>query len=220
MHESTQTSGADAHDPREHGPYGELDREDWARLAGQLAVPFTDDVIDALRGLGDPVDATEVREVYLPLSRLLSMYVAAAGILHDATNEFLGGTGSRTPYVIGVAGSVAVGKSTTARVLRELLAAWPAHPKVTLVTTDGFLLPNAELERRGILQRKGFPESYDQRALLRFVIDVKSGNSPVTAPVYSHSAVRHRARRRDRGGPTRHPHRRRPQRAATRAVPR
>ena len=186
MHESTQTSGADAHDRREHGPYGELDREDWARLAGQLAVPFTDDVIDALRGLGDPVDATEVREVYLPLSRLLSMYVAAAGILHDATNEFLGGTGSRTPYVIGVAGSVAVGKSTTARVLRELLAAWPAHPKVTLVTTDGFLLPNAELERRGILQRKGFPESYDQRALLRFVIDVKSGNSPVTAPVYSH----------------------------------
>lgn len=170
----------------ERGPYGELDREDWARLAGQLAVPFTDDVIDALRGLGDPVDATEVREVYLPLSRLLSMYVAASGILHDATNEFLGGLSSKTPYVIGVAGSVAVGKSTTARVLRELLAAWPAHPKVTLVTTDGFLLPNAELERRGILQRKGFPESYDQRALLRFVVDVKSGNDRVTAPVYSH----------------------------------
>lgn len=186
MHESPDDQAQRAPAHHEQGPYGELDREAWARLAGQLSVPFADDVIDALRGLGDPVDANEVREVYLPLSRLLSMYVAASGILHNATNEFLGGLSSRTPYVIGVAGSVAVGKSTTARVLRELLAAWPAHPRVTLVTTDGFLLPNAELERRRILHRKGFPESYDQRALLRFVVDVKSGNERVTAPVYSH----------------------------------
>jgi len=170
----------------ESGPYVELDREEWARLAGTLSVPFTDDVIDSVRGLGDPVDAREVREVYLPLSRLLSMYVHAAGVLHDATDRFLGGTASRTPYVIGVAGSVAVGKSTTSRLLRELLAAWPEHPRVSLVTTDGFLLPNAELERRGLMQRKGFPESYDRRALLRFVIDVKSGHERVEAPVYSH----------------------------------
>jgi len=127
-----------------------------------------------------------VREVHLPLSRLLSMYVAAAGVLHDATYSFLGAASTRTPFVIGVAGSVAVGKSTISRLLRELLAAWPKHPRVSLVTTDGFLFPNAELERRGLAQRKGFPESYDRAALLRFVIDVKSGLERVTAPVYSH----------------------------------
>jgi type I pantothenate kinase len=128
----------------------------------------------------------DVREVYLPLTRLLSRYFLHTSELHESTNEFLQLSVQRTPFVIGIAGSVAVGKSTTARLLRELLGVWPEHPRVNLVTTDGFLLPNAELERRGLLQRKGFPESYDRRALLRFVIDVKSGQEEVFAPVYSH----------------------------------
>jgi type I pantothenate kinase len=142
--------------------------------------------LDALRGLSDPTRLIDVREVYLPLTRLLSQYVLHTGDLHRSTNDFLGLSVGRTPFVIGIAGSVAVGKSTTARLLRELLAGWPEHPRVELVTTDGFLLPNAELERRGLLHRKGFPESYDRRALLRFVMDVKSGRDEVTAPVYSH----------------------------------
>jgi type I pantothenate kinase len=166
--------------------FEEFERAAWARLAGRLRVPFADDVIESVRGLGDPVDLTEVAEVYLPLSRLLSLYVRSNGLLRDATGRFLGARPTTTPFVIGIAGSVAVGKSTTARVLRELLAAWPAHPHVELVTTDGFLHPNAELERRQILQRKGFPESYDRAALLQFVIAVKSGTPVVTAPLYSH----------------------------------
>jgi type I pantothenate kinase len=182
--------------PEPHSsPYVELDRSAWAALGAATEQPLTAEEIDRLRGLGDWLDLAEVEHVYLPLSRLLSLYVEAAGALHRAQETFLTGalkaTSSRpqpprTPFVIGVAGSVAVGKSTTARVLQQLLAHWPAHPSVALVTTDGFLYPNAELERRGLLDRKGFPESYDRKALLRFVIDIKSGKDEVPAPSYSH----------------------------------
>ncbi|HET9873754.1 MAG TPA: type I pantothenate kinase [Propionibacteriaceae bacterium] len=168
------------------GPYVERSRADWAHLTQSTALTLDAATLEALRGLSDPTQLIDVREVYLPLTALLSKYVLHTGELHRSTNEFLGLSVGRTPFVIGIAGSVAVGKSTTARLLRELLAGWPEHPRVELVTTDGFLLPNAELERRGLLHRKGFPESYDRRALLRFVMDVKSGNDQVCAPVYSH----------------------------------
>lgn len=167
-------------------PYVELDRPAWARLRAQTPLTLSEADLGRLRGLGDRIDLTEVEDVYLPLSRLLTLYVASAGRLHRTTAEFLGEQPRRAPFVIGVAGSVAVGKSTTSRLLRELLASWPSTPHVELVTTDGFLLPNDELERRGLLRRKGFPESYDRRALLRFVSEVKAGRDEVVAPVYSH----------------------------------
>ncbi len=169
-------------------PYVELDRASWARLRDSHPLNLTAEEIARVRGLGDRVDMTEVEQVYLPLSRLLSFYVRAIAGLHRVTGEFLGERPAKTPFVIGVAGSVAVGKSTTARILQELLLRWPHTPRVELVTTDGFLYPNAELEARGLLQRKGFPESYDRRALLTFVADIKSGTPEVTAPVYSHLA--------------------------------
>ena len=167
-------------------PFLELDRADWAALAPVAAHPLTEPELEQLRGIGDLLDLREVADVYVPLSRLINLYAAGARALHASTTAFLGQTASATPFVIGVAGSVAVGKSTIARLLRALLARWEDTPHVELVTTDGFLLPNAELEKRGLLQRKGFPESYDRRALLRFVSRVKSGAAEVTAPVYSH----------------------------------
>jgi type I pantothenate kinase len=172
---------------RETSPYVELDRAAWAALGPITEQPLTEDEIARVRGLGDELDLDEVDQVYLPLSQLLSLYVKAAGALHRAQEEFLARPHPpRTPFVIGVAGSVAVGKSTTARLLQQLLAHWPEHPSVALVTTDGFLHPNDELQRRGLLARKGFPESYDRKALLRFVMDIKSGKDEVEAPTYSH----------------------------------
>ena len=169
-------------------PYIDLTREEWSRLRNSTPLTLIEEDLAKLRGINEQVSLREVEDIYLPLSRLLNLYVDATQKLHKATHTFLGNSTEKVPYVIGVAGSVAVGKSTAARVLQALLARWPNHPKVDLVTTDGFLLSNAVLEARGLMKRKGFPESYDRRRLVKFVADVKSGADEVDAPVYSHLA--------------------------------
>ena len=167
-------------------PYRVFTRADWAKLRADAPMTLSVAELDRLRALNDPVSIEEVEEIYLPLSRLLALYVAATQGLHRATQSFLGTTDGKVPYLIGVAGSVAVGKSTTARVLRQMLTRWPNTPKVDLITTDGFLFPNAVLRANDQMERKGFPESYDTATLLRFLDDIKAGKRHVQAPVYSH----------------------------------
>jgi type I pantothenate kinase len=168
--------------------YLDFDRVSWARLRAATPLTLSEDDLVELQGINERVSLREVEAVYLPLSRFLNLHVAATQTLHTATDTFLGSLPAPVPYVIGIAGSVAVGKSTCARILQALLSRWPAHPRVDLVTTDGFLFPNQELEARGLLGRKGFPESYDVRRLVEFMGDVKAAQSAVHAPVYSHQA--------------------------------
>ena len=167
-------------------PFRRFTRDEWAKLRADTPLTLNIDDLRKLQSLHDPISLDEVVAIYLPLSRLLALYVAATQGLFKATQRFLGAEDGKVPYIIGIAGSVAVGKSTTARVLQALLTRWPNTPKVQLVTTDGFLRPNAALIRDGLLERKGFPESYDGTALIRFLSEVKAGRRDVVAPVYSH----------------------------------
>src|ERR1700733_8479340 len=167
-------------------PYHAFTRAEWAALRDDTPMTLRSEEVTRLRSMHDRLDMNEVEEIYLPLSRLLSMYVAATQRLFRAQQRFLGTEDAKLPYIIGVAGSVAAGKSTTARVLQALLARWPNVPKVDLITTDGFLYPNSILAREGLMEKKGFPESYDLPTLLRFLSDIKAGRRPARAPVYSH----------------------------------
>jgi type I pantothenate kinase len=167
-------------------PYRDFTHEEWGRLRAATPLTLSEEDMTKLRGTNEFVSLDEVVQIYLPLSRLLNLRVAATQDLHQTTDTFLGRHAARVPFIIGVAGSVAVGKSTTSRILQALLARWPNHPKVDLITTDGFLYPNAKLAELGLMERKGFPESYDRKRLLRFVADVKSGHEEVRAPIYSH----------------------------------
>src|SRR5213080_3756041 len=171
---------------QQYNPYRIFSREQWAKLRDDTPMTLAAEEIVALRSMHDRLDLKEVEDIYLPLSRLLSIYVDEHQRLYYAQRRFLGIQDRKMPYIIGVAGSVAVGKSTTARVLQALLARWSPRPKVDLVTTDGFLYPNAVLERQGLMQKKGFPESYDLPTMLTFLSDIKAGRRPVRAPVYSH----------------------------------
>jgi type I pantothenate kinase len=166
--------------------YLRFQRDEWAELRAATPLTIREKDLEALRGINERIDLQEVEAIYLPLTRLLNLYVSATQNLHKVTATFLGTISPKVPYVIGIAGSVAVGKSTFARILQALLSRWPDHPKVDLVTTDGFLHPNRVLTERGIMNRKGFPESYDARRLLQFLREVKSGAEEVPAPVYSH----------------------------------
>jgi type I pantothenate kinase len=174
--------------PNNFSPFRTFSRSEWAKLRADTPMTLEPDEIEQLRSLNDRVSMKEVEEIYLPLSRLIWMYVAVSQKLFNVTNRFLGNEGRKVPYVIGIAGSVAVGKSTTARVLQALLSRTPAKPKVDLIATDGFLYPNAVLEAEGLMQRKGFPQSYHLSALLRFLSDIKAGKARVSVPVYSHIA--------------------------------
>jgi len=167
-------------------PYRVFSRGEWARLRADTPMTLDESELAQLSGLIEELSVEEVEQIYLPMSRLLNLYVAAAQQLHSVSSKFLGRTDGKVPFIIGVGGSVAVGKSTTARVLKALLARWPDHPRVDQITTDGFLFPNAELEQRKLMERKGFPESFDTARLLNFLADVKSGVARVEAPVYSH----------------------------------
>ncbi len=167
-------------------PYVELDRDQWRQLRRSTPLTLDQRELEELRGVQDPIGLDEVTDIYLPLSRLLNLHFTGARKRGATVSAFLGEQAAPPPYILGIAGSVAVGKSTTARLLRALLARWPDHPRVELVTTDSFLYPNKVLEERGIMHRKGFPESYDRRALVRFVASVKAGVPEVVAPVYSH----------------------------------
>jgi len=168
--------------------YVSFSHEEWGRLRAATPLTLSEADLLTLRGINEKVSLEEVAEIYLPLSRLLNLYVAASQNLYKVTDTFLGKPAAKVPYVIAIAGSVAVGKSTTARILQALLARWPDHPKVDLVTTDGFLYPNQVLEARGLMQRKGFPESYDLRRLVKFMADLKAGQAETAAPIYSHRA--------------------------------
>jgi type I pantothenate kinase len=177
---------ADVTEPAAPSRYLEFDREAWSHLRAATPLTLEQPELERLRGINDRIDMDEVTTVYLPLSRLLNLYVSATQDLQRVSATFLGTIAPKVPYVIGIAGSVAVGKSTFARILQALLAQWPDHPKVDLITTDGFLYPNKVLDERGIMNRKGFPESYDTRALLDVLRRIKSGDDAVAAPVYSH----------------------------------
>ena len=166
--------------------YLRFDRSEWAELRAQTPLTLHEKDLEELRGINDRIDLDEVVAIYLPLTRLLNLYVSATQHLHRVSATFLGTIAPKMPYVIGIAGSVAVGKSTSARILQALLHRWPEHPRVELITTDGFLYPNAELDRRGISNRKGFPESYDSKRLVQFLRELKAGVPEVSAPVYSH----------------------------------
>ncbi|MCG5475059.1 MAG: type I pantothenate kinase, partial [Sinorhizobium fredii] len=168
-------------------PYRRFSRDEWASLRADTPLTLSADDLTRLQSINDPISIEEVVAIYLPLSRLLSLYVAATQGLFKATQRFLlADHDTKVPYIIGLAGSVAVGKSTTARVLKALLARWPNTPKVDLITTDGFLHPNAELQRMGAMERKGFPESYNMPSLLKFLSAIKAGQAKVPAPLYSH----------------------------------
>lgn len=183
---NVEPTGPNSLDNQPLSPFVEISRSDWAELAKATETPLTQLEIEKIRGLGDFLDLSEVEEIYLPLSQLLNLYVNTMQRLHQVSGEFLDRSSKRTPFIIGIAGSVAVGKSTVARLLKELLSRWPTTPSVALVTTDGFLYPNQVLEAKGLMAKKGFPESYDRLALLKFVADIKSGKEVVTAPLYSH----------------------------------